>query len=238
MEVGGNSIIFFMSGKWRLNDEEVTDERCYDAVEVDEEARIPPSRWVKVNARYGAAPSLSLGTGRDLQVGDSVVLEKHSRSIDWSGCPEDDSSRRFSFSAPKTVTVHRLQGEWFYPAEFRTLVAPVAALGSVNFFGQAHRIEAEEEMMTSASSGERCGRAAMGQGRDGPRAAEWLSPAGPRNSWARKDHIDPYPPFQGKDMEQKGTCDMANMTSKPILEERMRLRWLRSWCCEVLELGP
>ena len=43
MEVGGNSIIFFMSGKWRLNDEEVTDERCYDAVEVDEEARIPPS---------------------------------------------------------------------------------------------------------------------------------------------------------------------------------------------------
>ena len=82
-----------MADKWRLNDEEVTDERCYDAAEsaghgVGHGDTPPLGAWVQINNRYGPAPMLSLGTYRDLQEGDSVVLDKNSRSMDWSQCPE------------------------------------------------------------------------------------------------------------------------------------------------------
>ena len=66
-----------MSGKWRLNDEEVTDERCYDGAPEDGanggNSWVPPNDWVKVNTRYGAAPRLSLGTYEDLKVGDEAT---------------------------------------------------------------------------------------------------------------------------------------------------------------------
>lgn len=43
-EVGGNSIIFFESRLWRLNDEEDTNTRCYDGPEDD--SPMPPLEWV------------------------------------------------------------------------------------------------------------------------------------------------------------------------------------------------
>ena len=137
-QVGGNSIIYFSSGVWRLNDEENMQQRKYDGAQND--TPTPPNQWVQVDPNYGAAPKLSEGTWRDIHEGDIVTIEKRHEDFDWSGCPVNDAGRlRFSPSS-WTITVQRVQGDWFYPAEFETLIAPLAALGTVNLMGKAHRI--------------------------------------------------------------------------------------------------
>ena len=106
-------------------------------------------------AKYGAAPSVSLGTCRDLEQGDKVTIVKRYEDLDWSGCPESGQEQRLSFSqTPWTVTLHRLRrlkGDWFYPSEFPEKVAPLSALGLVNLNGKEHRISPVKETFTSSS---------------------------------------------------------------------------------------
>lgn len=80
----GTSIIFFTAGKWRLNDEEITDERCYDGMQGD--VPMPPDAWVQTHHRYGTVPQVSVGTGRDLLVGDvvSIVKGQDEASAAWA----------------------------------------------------------------------------------------------------------------------------------------------------------
>ena len=105
-------------------------------------------------AKYGAAPSVSLGTCRDLEQGDKVTIVKRYEDLDWSGCPENSQERRLSFSqTPWTVTIGRLRllrGNWFYPTEFPEKVAPLSALGLVNLMGKEHRIWKVESSATSS----------------------------------------------------------------------------------------
>ncbi|CAK9105742.1 TNF receptor-associated factor 6-B [Durusdinium trenchii] len=148
-QVDGTSIIFFTAGKWRLNDEEITDERCYDGMQGD--VPMPPDAWVQTHHRYGTVPQVSVGTGRDLLVGDVVSIVKGQDEVDWSGCPESDRAKHLPLATaagrgtggprPRTVTVHRLLGEWFYPREASELIAPVAALGTVTLMGKPQLLE-------------------------------------------------------------------------------------------------
>jgi len=145
-QVGGNSIIYFSSGVWRLNDEENMQQRKYDGAQND--TPTPPNQWVQVDSNHGAAPKLSVGTWRDIQEGDTVTLGKRHEDVDWSGCPVNSAGRlRFSPS-PWSITVQRVQGQWFYPAEFETLIAPLAALGTVNLMGETYQVA---EVMSSSS---------------------------------------------------------------------------------------
>ncbi|CAK8996809.1 unnamed protein product [Durusdinium trenchii] len=150
-QLGGDSIIFFEAGLWRLNDEENTRQRKYDGARGD--TPLPPARWEQLGQRYGNAPSLSLGTSKDIQVGDSVVIVKDDADVDWSNCPEiSASSRRLLFSPPWTLTVHRLQGDFFYPTNFPESFAPLAALGQVHLMGKPHRLLPPASATTSRSS--------------------------------------------------------------------------------------
>ena len=73
-------------------------------------------------------------------LGDTVTIAKRHEDFDWSGCPERSSGRLKFSPSSWTITVRRLEGQWFYPAEFENLIAPLAALGTVNLAGKAHSI--------------------------------------------------------------------------------------------------
>lgn len=149
-QLGGNSIIFFTAGKWRLNDEEVTDERCYDG---EGDAAMPPREWLQFHTRFGTVPSLSLGTFRDLQEGDQVFIERE-EDVDWSGFPEDRQRFRFR-DFPCHLTVGRIQGDWFVPEPGSGSV-PLRAVRSVRLRGVKHRIsegELAQEILVQGAGG-------------------------------------------------------------------------------------
>eukprot|EP00913_Durusdinium_trenchii_P006687 g6284.t1 len=163
-QVGGNSIIFFESRLWRLNDEEDTNTRCYDGPEDD--SPMPPLEWVQLGtSRYGAAPSLSLGTSHDLREGDSVLFGSHSEAFlhrpvalpelarcsaprpaptkeaaDWSGCPLAPE-QRLPFTPGQHGLVKRVHHDWLYvETDSVEKVAPLKTVKMVIFMERQHRI--------------------------------------------------------------------------------------------------
>ena len=126
--------------RWRLNDVENTSSSKYQG---QIELMPPGRRWEPVCSRDGSAPTVSFGTSTDLLAGDAVTLTKDDEDVDWSGCPESQLARRFAFSKGSRVRLHRVQGDWFYPAVCPTKVAPVAAVGLVRLMGKEHRISQE-----------------------------------------------------------------------------------------------
>ena len=104
--------------------------------------------YIKPTKKHSfGGPGMGFPWGLDLFF--QVILEGNSRAIDWSG--QESSSQHFSFSEPKKVTIHRVEGHFFYPAEFQTLLAPLAAVGAVIFFKKPHSI-LEECLETSGGA--------------------------------------------------------------------------------------
>ena len=139
-QVDGDSIIFF-DVRWKMTDVDGTSGWIYEGRQ--DNSPLPPSEWDNVAPRYsnGAAPSLSLGTCRDVEVGDEVTTVQGSHDVDWSGRPQAAGSiSRLGFGSGSTWKVGRLQGDWFFPTQFATLYAPLSVLGYVSFNGKKHRI--------------------------------------------------------------------------------------------------
>ena len=93
-KVGGEFIIFFRWGMWKLGAEEDTTVWLYESstggpgspttpTNSGGASSMPPSAWVAAQAKHGPAPSVSLGTCRDLQEGDVVTIVKHHEEVDW-----------------------------------------------------------------------------------------------------------------------------------------------------------
>ena len=134
-QVEGDSIIFF-DGRWKMTDEDDTGGWIYESRQSN--SPLPPSEWEIAVPGYGAAPSLSLGTCRDLQEGDEVTTVQDDSEADWSGFPAELST--FHFSPSQNLKVGSVHGDWFSPGGWFPLCAPLSALGYVSFHGKKHRI--------------------------------------------------------------------------------------------------
>ena len=147
-KVDGEEIIYYEDHRWFLNLCDSTSGCIYKA---ERDSEVPPSEWQLCMVCTPPAPSLSFGSFVDLQVGDEVTFVHCSDDVDWSGCPEQ--ARRLSFGRGLyTVSIDRIQGDWFYPRQYQTLVAPLAALGSVKLMGREHGIAGAESLPSLAAS--------------------------------------------------------------------------------------
>ena len=152
-QVGGTPIIFFDGrGKWKISRHGGTGGWIYEGGQNN--SPLPPYEWENVEGLsdvFGAAPGLLLGTCRDLKAEDEVTLVHHWQDMDWTGCPEQ--ARRFSFGRDWIVIIHRIEGDWFFPTNFPSLAAPLAALGSVKLRGMEHRIAGAIPSLAASSAG-------------------------------------------------------------------------------------
>jgi len=144
-KVDGEAILFFEAGVWRLNTEENTNQRCYDGV--DRTAAFPPSDWETIDRDDHPAPTVSMGTWQDLQVGDKVTFKEGDGAADWSGSPTavpgepGRSPHSLSYSAGDSQCIREISGEFFFSQVWQRLYAPLDALGVVQLRGTDHCIK-------------------------------------------------------------------------------------------------
>ena len=152
-KVDGDAIIYYdrSVGHWFLNNADIISFGRYRSDERNPELLSVLGQWVWF---HGArpAPNLSLGSLEDLQAGDEVTIVHGDRDVDWTGCPEESEGSRLSFSPPWSVTIQRIQGAWFYPTNFRSMTAPLNALGRVKLLGKEHRIFAAAAESSATAS--------------------------------------------------------------------------------------
>ncbi|CAK9041853.1 unnamed protein product [Durusdinium trenchii] len=125
-----SAVMYFKKGKWNLHRN-----NRFDGCQFDYEgpssgpehgSPLPPTQWFPRDGP-GPAPSLWLGTRRDLREGDVVDFREVSSKVNWFGCPEENGLMRLHFHVGTKATIRRVAGDWFY-AENPSKVAPLAAV--------------------------------------------------------------------------------------------------------------